>query len=188
MFRYFPGYPEGAAFAEKPCYFCGACPALDGELLDFDEAFNDPPPVCLPDFLAGKARMDIPSSIQRTLARNVEARHPDWNEQARETYVQERTEELAHTPPVSWIQPNQWPVCGGDYAQFIGELTRARIEAHAGSVEGGKIFLQTILRQERPEWPGDSWLERYWEYLGDFMRIYQFRCPDGSEVNVLQMM
>lgn len=187
-FRYFPGYPEGAPFAEGPCYFCGSHPAIDGMWLGFDKDFDDPPPVCIQDLIADKARVDIADWIWQLLARNVEIQHPDWTAQTRQAYVEARTYELAHTPPVPWIQNNEWPVCADDYASFTGELTREKLEAHTGGAEGGKALLLAIMRQERPDWPIDVQLNNYWEYLGDFMRIYQFRCPDGSEVNVLQMM
>lgn len=187
-FRYCPGYPDGARLAEEACSFCGARPALDGAWLDFDEDYDEPPPVCADCLLAGKAHVVVPGWVQKALAQSVAAQHLDWNAEARDAYVAERTHELAHTPPVPWIQNNEWPICGDDYAQYAGELTRERLEAQAGSMEGAKRLLRDIMVRERPLWPVDEHVEQYWEYLGGFMAIFRFRCQGGSEVDVLQMM
>lgn len=29
--------------------------------------------------------------------------------------------ELSITPPVAWVQSNEWPVCCDDYMKYIGE-------------------------------------------------------------------
>ena len=144
-FRYFPTFPEGACFDARPCAFCGATPALDGAWLDVDEDYDDPPPVCIEDLLRDRARVAIPAWMQQDLADHVATAHPAWAEQRKAAYVAARTAALAHTPPVPWLQENEWPVCADDYACFDGELTRERLEQRYGGPMQAQAAFQRIL-------------------------------------------
>lgn len=187
-FRYFPSFPDGACLAAGSCYFCGRTPALDGVWLDFDEDFDDPPPVCVEDLVADRARVAVPAWVQEALARGVRERHPEWDAERRSRYTAERTDELAHTPPVPWIQENEWPVCADDYATYLGQLTREGLEQRYGGSAGGKVALRQIMQEERPNWKlDDAALEDWWPRLGGFLHVYAFDC-DGKHVHVLQTM
>ncbi len=189
-FKYFPDFAKEAAFDAKGCAFCSRVPALDGAWLQFDDDYDDPPPVCIDDLLADKARVDIPRRLQQRLALAVHARHADWEEQRVATYVATHTAELAHTPPVPWIQENEWPICAEDYAIYVGQLTRNKLTERYGSSRAAKASLRTIMRTLRPKWEVDKakHLEAWWDALGDFLCIYSFRCDEGTEVVVLQTM
>ena len=188
-FRYFPGFPEGAVFDTRPCHFCGTVPALDGAWLDFEEDYDDPPPVCIEDLLADKARVARPNWVSHELANRVAARHSDWSAEQQERYVAERTSELAHTPPVPWLQENEWPVCSDDYAKYAGEITRDTLLAQYGGAGAAHATLQKIMSQERPKWLLDAeQLEVWWQRLGDFLRVYRFHCDDGEDVFIVQAM
>lgn len=180
-------FPDGASFDARPCAFCGGTPALDGVWLDFDEDYDDPPPVCVEDFLRGRARAAIPAWIQRELADHVTIAHPEWDDQRKAAYVATHTDELSHTPPVPWLQENEWPVCADDYAQFDGELTRERLQKRYGGLKEAKAALRKIFEDLRPAWQqSDESLDAWWQRLGGLLRIYAFRCPGDEERYVLQ--
>jgi uncharacterized protein UPF0167 len=188
-FRYFPTFPEGARFDARPCAFCGATPALDDVWLDVDEDYDDPPPVCVADLLRDRARVAIPAWIEQDLADQVATAHPEWDDQRKAAYVAARTAELAHTPPVPWVQENEWPVCADDYAGFDGELTRERLEHRYGGPREAQAALGRIIADLRPAWQLNAEsLDAWWQRLGGFVRVYAFRCPKGEETYVLQTM
>jgi hypothetical protein len=187
-FRYFPSFPRGARFTTEPCYFCGRTPTLDGVWLDFDDDFDDPPPVCVDDLVAGRVRVAIPQWVRDALACAVHESHPEWDATRQSNYVTERTEELAHTPPVPWIQENEWPVCADDYAVFLRQLTREDLERRHEGPAGGKAALQRIMAEQRPNWQsGPEALDVWWDRLGGFLRLYAFAC-ESKQVYVLQTM
>jgi hypothetical protein len=51
-------------------------------------------------------------------------------------------EALAHTPPVPWLQNNEWPICSDDFAVYLGELTREGLGQRWGSEAAGKRALR----------------------------------------------
>lgn len=188
-FRYFPGFPQGAAFDAKACHFCGKHPALDGAWLDFDEDYDDPPPVCTEDLIADKARVAIPRWITLELTNRVAAHHSNWNAEHVARYVAERTHELAHTPPIPWLQENEWPLCSDDFATYSGQLTREVLTTRAGNAAAAQADLRAIMAQERPQWTLDAQhLDAWWQRLGDFLRIYEFRCGSDGDIHVVQTM
>jgi hypothetical protein len=189
-FKYFPDFATEVTFDTRGCAFCGRVPALDGVWLDFGDYYDDPPPVCIDDLLADKAHVDIPRRLQQQLALAVRTRHTDWDEERVAAYVATRTAELAHTPPVPWIQENEWPICAEDYATYVGQLTRNTLIERYGSAHAAKAGLQTLMRTLRPNWDVDKaqHLQAWWDALGDFLRLYSFRCDEGAEVVVLQTM
>jgi hypothetical protein len=187
-FRYFPTFPIGARFVSEPCYFCRRTPALDGVWLDFDGDFDGPPPVCVDDLVADRARVLIPDWAREALGRAMVERHPDWDAERRSAYVADRTWELAHTPPVPWIQDNEWPIYEDDYAAFLGQLRREDLGRRHGGSAGGKAALRRIMREQRPNWRMDSGtLDAWWYRLGEFLRVYTFGSRE-KELYVLQTM
>ncbi len=126
-FKYFPDFAKEAVFDPRGCAFCGRVPALAGAWLDFDEYYDDPPAACIDDLIADKARVDIPRRLQERLAQAVHASHPDWDGEQVAAYVASRTDELAHTPPVPWVQENEWPIWVDDYAVYVGQLIRDKL-------------------------------------------------------------
>src|SRR5258708_18957204 len=144
-FKYFPDFAKEAAFDAKGCAFCSRVPALDGAWFQFDDDYDDPPPVCIDDLLADKARVDIPRRLQQRLARAVHARHADWEEQRVAAYVATHTAALAHTPPVPWIQENEWPICAEDYAIYVGQLTRNKLTERYGCSRAPNAGVRTTI-------------------------------------------
>lgn len=187
-FRYFPNFPEEARFSMEPCYFCGQVPALDGIWLEFAEDFDDPPSVCVSDLMVGKAQVAVPGWASAALAHAVSVQHSDWSPEQQDAYIQARTDELAHTPPVPWIQENEWPICRDDYSVYIGQLTQEKLVQRYGSTDDAKTSLLKRVQQLRPAWNlASSERDEWWDSLGGFLHIYVFRCGT-EEVYVLQTM
>jgi uncharacterized protein CbrC (UPF0167 family) len=138
----------------------------------------------------GKTHADVPSWIARDLLASVEAQHPDWSIEKSSSYVAARIAELSRTPPIAWIQDNEWPVCGDDFAAYVGELTREGLERQYGGIEPGKAALRRIIEQERPAWTKDEeTLDWQWSELGNFLAVFVFRCLNDTqrERQVIQM-
>lgn len=188
-FRYFPDYPVGAPLEAPACALCGASPAIPGQWLakDDDGTRRD---ACAECVAIGNTHADVPSWIERDLLASVEAQHPDWSIEKRSSYVAARIAELSRTPPIAWIQDNEWPVCGDDFAAYVGELTREGLERQYGGIVPGKAALRRIIEQERPAWTKDEeTLDWQWSELGNFLAVFVFRCLNDTqrEMQVIQM-
>jgi hypothetical protein len=118
FFRYFPDYKRWARFSTEEC----KCEnnALCLQPAYFDDS-NVKHPVCVTDLVKGNVRVRIPSRLQGQLKASLEGRYPQWTiseiEQAATTLI----EELSRTPPVPWIQGNEWPILDGDFCRYLGE-------------------------------------------------------------------
>jgi uncharacterized protein CbrC (UPF0167 family) len=164
-------------------------PAISGQWLAKDDN-GTRRDACAECLAIGKAHTDAPSWIERDLLVSVEALHPDWSIEQRSSYVAARIAELSRSPPIAWIQNNEWPVCGEDFAAYVGELTREGLERQYGGIEPGNAALRRIIEQERPAWPEDEeTLEWHWSELGNFLAKFVFRCLNDTQrdIHVLQL-
>jgi hypothetical protein len=145
-------------------------------------------PICADCLAQGRGQVNVPDWVKRDLAHAVASVHPAWSLRERESLVAGRLEALAHTPPVPWLQNNEWPVCGDDFAVYKGELTRDKLLAEHRSVEHAKEALHDVIEEVRPEWTLDEEaLGTAWEQLGNFVAIFEFQCDAGETVYVVQL-
>ena len=180
QFRYFPTFPEHADLRDRPCVYCGRAPSIPGVRLNSGPESSQP--ACADCLAIGKAAVKIPKWVITDLERAVSTTHPDWSVDRQATYVAERIDELAHTPPIPWLQNNEWPVCGDDFAVYEGELTRENLEQRTGDLERAKDTLHSILSQTVPNWEQDAQaLEGEWSELGNYLAIFAFQCSDSGE-------
>lgn len=187
-FAYFPVFPTGAHLSTESCGYCGKSPAISGTYLRPIGDGSETKAVCGDCLAGGRASVKVPKWVERELAEAVNASRPDWSEERRSVYVAERVAELSHTPPVPWIQNNEWPVCHDDFAQFVGELTREQLEKQHGSTRAAIGALRAAIAELRPEWEqSEANVEWEWAELGNFLAIFVFHCQDRQrEIYVLQ--
>lgn len=184
-FKYFPDFPAGADLTSDPYSYCGRAPALPAIRLGFGTGANGS--ICADCLAKGMATVNVPSWVQRDLESGVDRTHPDWSEQQRSRYVSERVNELARTPPVPWLQNNEWPVCGDDFAEYNDEVARELLLQQHETVAEAKSALRGILKDAMPNWEqSDNDVDMEWEELGNYLAIFLFRCQDGKPVYIVQ--
>jgi uncharacterized protein UPF0167 len=131
--------------------------------------------------------VEVPRWVQHELETGIDRTHPDWSEQQRSRYVSERVNELARTPPVPWLQNNEWPVCGDDFAEYNDEVTKELLLQQHETVAEARSTLRGILKDAMPSWEqGDNDVDMEWEELGNYLAIFLFRCQDGKPVYIVQ--
>lgn len=164
-YRYFENVEKNAYLTNIPCQFCGReelC--LDGAFFDRDDIES----ICLECFNKKKVNVDIPDYIKNRVEKETE----------------HKVETLKYTPPVPWIQNNDWPVCCDDYMVYIGEWEQDEFIAY--SVEqDGKSLLKELLTEELV-----SRVENFdvlWDDLGNETAAFVFRCPQcGKRIVICQ--
>ena len=93
-----------------------------------------------------------------------------------------RVDKLAHTPPVPWLQNNEWPVCNDDFAVYNGELTRDQLLLEHEGAGPAKAALRAMVEEVKPEWELDEEaLDTAWDQLGNFVAVFAFRCPGNPK-------
>lgn len=187
-FKYFPSFPNGAHLSTEACEHCGRTPAIPAGRLKSALDEEQRRAACADCLQAGKASVDVPSWVERELAQAVDQTHFDWSAEQRAELVASRVTSLAHTPPVPWLQNNEWPVCGDDFAAYVGELTREHLLREHGVTQRAKEALHATIDELRPHWDLDEEaLDTAWEQLGNFVAIFEFRCPGNlKSIYVLQ--
>jgi uncharacterized protein CbrC (UPF0167 family) len=170
-FKYFPEYRKWARFISEDCQCLHTEPCLD--YLCFDDP-DIKSPVCLSDLVEGRIRVSIPASVVNDLKGSVKGFYSNQSEEQIETRVNRSVDELSRTPPIPWIQGNDWPVCCGDFGQYLGEWDQSQFDAEAANANG-KEFLWSILS----EWCQlrRSSIEDIWTEMGaHWTTIFVFRC------------
>lgn len=156
-FKYFEDPFKDAEFIdEEECQSCGSRKhCLEGEYFDFEEEVIS---VCLDCLMEGKLRVNIPDYIKdRVTGKEKE----------------EKVSELEKTPPIPWIQYNDWPVCCNDFAKYLGEWNRE--DFNNQSEDGnGLSYLLSILDQSMKGVIVDSQI--FWEDIGNYTAIFVFEC------------
>lgn len=180
QFRYFPTFPEHANLRVEPCAMCGRAPTVPAVRLHGGAV--DRQSVCADCLAEGKAAVQIPKWIIKELEHGVSGAHPDWSAEKRASYVADRVDELAHTPPIHWLQNNEWPVCDDDFAAYERELSREVLEQQHSDSAHAREALRSILLQAVPNWEQDEKaIEAEWSELGNFLAVFEFRCLDSDE-------
>ncbi len=174
-FRYFPNFPKGADLEDGLCTVCGNKFVIPMHML------YPPTSLCSQCLAQRKGKVNIEPWIVRQLENAMRVNHQDWLEQDIQACVAERIDELAHTPPILWLQNNEWPICTDDFAQFIGEITQEKLLAeHQWNVLQAKEALREILVTSMPLWEQDDvTLELEWTLLGNWLAIFAFQCHDS---------
>lgn len=151
-YKYFLNVKEQAAFTEKKCQFCGNDDdCLEGIYFDQDNIDS----VCLKCFAEKKACVAVPDYIQKRIKYNSH----------------NKIEELKYTPPIPWVQFNDWQVCCDDYMKYMGEWEQEEfIKESANEIE----FFKGLLDDDTLKKVDD--INVLWEDLGYDTVAYVFKC------------
>lgn len=162
-YKYFENVENNAAFIDIPCQFCGSV----GDCLDavyFENGNLDS--ICIECFEKGKAHVIIPKYVAEQVKVNVHKKV--W--------------ELSCTPPVPWIQYNEWPACCDDFMTFIGEWDRNKFNENSGD-GNGKRYLQILMIKNGLD--RISNIEGLWNDIGHNSAAYVFKCQQCGKISVV---
>jgi hypothetical protein len=176
-FKYFPEYEKWAVFTNEKCICPDDLPCL--EPIHFDDPDIEDP-VCLDQLVNGQVRVDIPAYLQKRLLDSILKTHPSWSGDQTRNFAAQVVDTLSRTPPIPWIQNNDWPVCCGDFCCYLGEWSQEQL-TESSSEGNGSSFLWGILadyRRNRRDAPGDIWQE----IESGWTTIYVFRCFDCNKL------
>lgn len=160
-YRYMPSPKLHARWTDARCECGAAGPNLDGahfEGLDVRQA------VCLDCLEAGKVARDL-DDRREVLKAALKAKNKAWGAAKINAVADERTAELARTPPVPWLRKNEWPVCCDDFAVYRGEWARREWRRAAKDGDGQAAIARTLggdadraaeLWKDLPEEPAES--------------------------------
>lgn len=153
-FKYYSNPETNAVFTNRLCRFCSSSrECLEGVYFDVPGIDS----VCLECLEQKKVSVPVPQYVKQQIRQNEPV----------------KTALLMQTPPVPWVQYNDWPVCCDDYMQYIGEWTREDFQNEALNGDGIGL-LRAILRDDLAAQTDD--FEVLWDSIGDDTAVFVFRC------------
>jgi uncharacterized protein CbrC (UPF0167 family) len=169
-FRYFDDLLANAEFTDSPCESCGSeVNCLDG--IYFDEPDFDRESICIECLVEGKVKVQINHYLIEKLKEHIANTYPNKEEARKIAHFQ--VTELEKTPPVPWIQQNDWVVCCGEFAKYIGEWEQEKF--NVSSTDGnGLEHLMSILEKDYRDRIED--VTFFWEDIGNDTAVYVFEC------------
>jgi len=176
-FKYFKDFLKNATFTDIKCDLCSATDyCLEGEYFDNDEMYQS---VCIKCLLEGKAIVKIPGYIIKNLEISIKSNNNNLSDVEIKKNVENKIYELSKTPPVAWIQFNNWPVLNGDFARFIGEWGKDEIINNTIGNDP-KEYLKSIL--DELSLKGIDNFDIFWDDIGDNTAVYVFESIDSLKL------
>ena len=162
-YKYFDNVKKNAVFTEHACQFCGSKnDCLEG--VYFEK--NNIESVCVECLAQSKTSVYIPDEIQSKIVRDRI----------------KKVGELSITPPVAWVQSNEWPVCCDDYMKYIGEWEKTDF-INQSSHEEYINYFKKLLDKKMLERIDD--IETLIEDLGYDSVAYAFRCIYCNKITIV---
>lgn len=163
-YKYFEDVFKNARFINTRCDLCGSDKnCLNAIYFDLNCNIES---VCLSCLDNKKIGVNIPDYIKKRIVN-------DKNK---------KTDELKYTPPVPWVQNNDWPVCHDDFMVYIGEFTKDDIIHLAQNQNEIEIFKRMI---------APNLQERIIDYdvllnnLGNTTIAFAFRCSICKTIRII---
>ena len=154
QYEYFKNVEENAVFTKESCQFCGHNDnCLEGIYFEQPGLKS----VCLSCLDKRIIGVEIPDYLKNKVQNNVE-----------------KIEKLKYTPPVPWVQYNDWPVCCDDYMQYLGEWTQEDFIRKSRDGNGISLF-QSLLNIEFMKQVDD--INVLWNDLENNTVAFVFICP-----------
>lgn len=161
-FKYFRDVHQ-AAFTEEPCQYCNSTQnCLEGvyfERLDVKS-------ICLECFSKKRVCVEIPPYIRNRIKDNGIR----------------KSNELSFTPPIPWVQHNDWAVCCDDYMEYIGEWEQDQFDDFSTEKDG--IALLEELLDDKTRGRVDD-ITVLWDDLGYDTVAYVFKCRICGKMRVV---
>lgn len=120
--------------------------------------------ICFECFDKNLLSVEIPEYIKQELINNLKKYGITDIEQ-----IEKKISDLSHTPPVPWIQNNEWPVCCGDFALYLGEWDRNEFENHG---DGKKLLSNMLSDDDKKKYD----IDYLWDNIGDWCCAFIFKC------------
>lgn len=175
-FKYFKDFLKNATFTDKQCDICSSNEyCLEAEYFESDEEYSS---VCLKCLINGNARVTIPQHLIKRLRENIKLVNIDIQDDDLKEKINNYILELSKTPPVAWIQFNNWPVYNGDFMRFIGEWTKEDIILNAPNNDG-KAYLKLIVDDLTKNKIDD--FDIFWEDIEKYTAIFVFESLDSKK-------
>lgn len=175
-FKYFDNVIKNAEYTNDKCQICGTNKyCLEGVYFDSEEDIIS---VCIECLRKGKKTVNIPDLIQERLYRELKENQEGLDKIKLKQKLDSYVEELKITPPVPWIQYNDWPVCCSDFARYMGEWDKEQINDNAPD-GNGKKYIMTILDEFSKSKIDD--IDVFWDDIGIYTEIFIFKCINCSK-------
>lgn len=152
-YEYFKNVEKDAIFTEEKCQFCGSknnC--LEGVYFERPNLKS----VCLSCFQKKVIAVDIPQYLRIRVHDNME-----------------KINKLGYTPPVPWVQYNDWQVCCDDFMQYQGEWTQEDFIRESNDGNGIEYF-KSLLDEDFIKQIND--IDILFNDLGDDTVAFVFSC------------
>lgn len=94
----------------------------------------------------------------------------------------EKIEKIKYTPPVPWVQYNDWQVCCNDYMQYWGEWIREDFIRESRDGNGINVF-QRLLSVDTIKKVDN--INALWDDLGYGTVAFVFYCPTCNNKKVV---
>ena len=164
-YKYFENVEKNAYFTDVCCQFCGSDSyCLEGVFFERDDVSS----VCLECFDKRMVSVDVPDYIKTRV----------------KSCSNQKITDLQYTPPVPWIQNNDWPVCCDDFMVYIGEWQQTDFDNYSenkpnNGIEVLKLLLAPEIAQQVENY------ENLWQELGCEAGAFAFRCPCCGKTTVI---
>lgn len=182
-FKYFQNPEKNARYIDEPCEVCGSnnlC--LNGTYFDHYE--DELESICMDCLVQGKVVVKFPNFLYTRIYDEVKKENQNSTEEQIKNKIDTIFSVLEKTPPIPWIQYNDWPVCCGDFMTYLEELGRDNLNLMATNGDG-KSLLFDLLDEETKSRVED--LEALWNDLEDYDIAYHFKCEKcGKERVIIQ--
>ena len=164
---------NNAIFTDEKCEICGGeefC--LDGVYFEYNQDISS---VCLKCLRAGKMVVDIPQYLIDRITSEVSKIYEKDEVEKRIGII---VDELRRTPPVPWIQNNNWQICCGDFMEYIGEWDKEEIIINSQK-ENSRDYLMSIMEESFRNRIDD--VNYFWEEIGYDVAVFIFKCINCSK-------
>lgn len=170
QYRYFDNVFKNAEFTNEKCQVCSTGKnCLEGEYFDRSAVTS----VCLDCLDKGLINVNIPQYLKERIYSHIQGNFVNRNEQ-----IEGLIKSLSKTPPVAWIQYNDWPVCCCDFTKYLGEWNRDDFDNNSPD-ENGKYYLMSMLDGFAKGKVKD--IDILWDDIGQYTAVFVFECLECSK-------
>ena len=175
-FKYFSNPEINAEFTEEKCQVCGdGKNCLEGEYFDKGDEVSS---VCLNCLIKGEVTVEISSYLRKKLFSHLSEIYTQKDNSEIDELSGAIVGDLEKNPPVPWIQYNDWPVCDGDFMQYLGEWKREDFNNFSPN-GNGKEYLLSILDKSTRKKIDD--IDVFWGDIGNYTAVFVFRSINSDK-------
>lgn len=179
-YKYFKNVLKNAEFTDEQCEICSSnINCLEGEYFSEDGRYSS---ICLECLRKGLAKVEIPSYLRKLIDVNIRENNKISSESEIKIIYNEKINELEITPPVPWIQYNNWAICCGDFAAYIGEWSQEDFIASSKQIDSITYFENLLDDSTRKKIDDINVL---WDDIGQNTAAFVFKCENCQKYIVI---